>query len=212
MFGLIFFCFIYPFYLIFFDFIRIVPVLLKGMIYSEEELASLDTNDDDAAVPDDAKDFKPRFHKAKTHSHDHLEGTGKPPTESYDQDGDESDFDETDEEGEEGYEDWNIRKCSAAALDIFATMLGEYLLEILLPHLKAELFHESWLHRECGILALGAVAEGCANGIYPHLPVLVPLLIQSLMDSKVCHSFIRTRIIKYNKNDFFPPFFPPLAF
>ena len=43
-----------------------------------------------------------------------------------------------------------------------------------------------------GILALGAVAEGCMNGIIPHLPQLVPFLITALSDKKVCYTCVFT--------------------
>ena len=34
--------------------------------------------------------------------------------------------------------------------------------------------------KESGILALGAIAEGCMQGITPHLPELIPYLINML--------------------------------
>ena len=56
--------------------------------------------------------------------------------------------------------EWNIRKCSAAAIDVMSVAFPEQLLEILLPFLKERLFSEKWEERESGILALGAIAEG----------------------------------------------------
>lgn len=35
-----------------------------------------------------------------------------------------------------------------------------------------------------GILALGAIAEGCMNGMTQHLPELIPYLIRCLSDKK----------------------------
>ena len=64
------------------------------------------------------------------------------------------------------------------------------LLEILLPHLKDKLFSQEWTERECGILALGLMAEGCLDGITPHLPTLIPLLLNTLTDPKVRRSAI----------------------
>ena len=51
-------------------------------------------------------------------------------------------------------------KCSAAALDVLATVFKDELLPILLPILKEILFHPDWVTKESGILVLGAVAEG----------------------------------------------------
>ena len=51
-------------------------------------------------------------------------------------------------------------KCSAAALDVLATVFKDELLPVLLPILKDILFHPDWVTKESGILVLGAVAEG----------------------------------------------------
>ncbi len=80
--------------------------------------------------------------------------------------------------------DWNLRKCSAAALDILANVFKEEILPILLPILKETLFHEQWEIKESGILALGAIAEGCMSGMVQHLPELIPFLINCLSDKK----------------------------
>ncbi|CAG8510126.1 25561_t:CDS:10 [Gigaspora rosea] len=127
---------------------RIVPVLLKGMVYSEMDILTLGGDEDDTDVPDSETDIKPRFHRAKTHTFERTETNG------------------------------------AAALDVLATVFGNVLLEILLPFLREQLFHQEWKHRECGILALGAVSEGCMEGVEPHLQNLVPYLIQTLNDPK----------------------------
>ena len=51
-------------------------------------------------------------------------------------------------------------KCSAAALDVLANVFHGELLPVLLPILKETLFHQEWVVKESGILALGAIAEG----------------------------------------------------
>ena len=57
-----------------------------------------------------------------------------------------------------------------------------------MPLLETELKHGDWLHVECGILALGAVAEGGIQDIAPFLPTLVPYyLLPNLDDQKVPH-------------------------
>jgi hypothetical protein len=43
-----------------------------------------------------------------------------------------------------------------------------------------------WIARECGILALGAISEGCMKGMVEYLPQLVVFLIENcLKDRKV---------------------------
>ena len=80
--------------------------------------------------------------------------------------------------------DWNLRKCSAAALDVLASVFRDDMLPVILPILKETLFHAEWEIRESGILALGAIAEGCMSGMTPHLPELIPYLINCLKDKK----------------------------
>lgn len=75
-------------------------------------------------------------------------------------------------------------KCSAAALDVLANVFREELLPHLLPLLKGLLFHPEWVVKESGILVLGAIAEGCMQGMVPYLPELIPHLIQCLSDKK----------------------------
>ncbi|CAB1344321.1 unnamed protein product [Coregonus sp. 'balchen'] len=41
-----------------------------------------------------------------------------------------------------------------------------------------------WVVKESGILVLGAIAEGCMQGMVPYLPELMPHLIQCLCDKK----------------------------
>lgn len=180
---------------------KVAPVLLKGMVYSEIDILMLDVDEDDAAVPDRPEDIKPQFgSSSKQHKSERVDENGQviednpasggsksikaiekeeeEEEENYD---DDSDYDEDDESmgGE-----WNLRKCSAAALDVLALTFPEELLNILLPLLKDRLFSNDWLQRESGILALGAIAEGCISGVQPHLPTLVPFLINCLSDNK----------------------------
>ena len=190
--------------------IRIVPVLIKGMVYTPDDIIEL-TGMEDTTVPDKEEDLKPRHHKAQTHSqkHDAPAGPHGNATNGAGEDDDDSDFDD-DEDEEDTYSKWSLRKCSAAALDVIATVFGDELLVHLLPKLKEQLFHQDWAHRECGILALGAIAEGsscfgsgfydgrhiawwlitlfgtgCPVGMYPHLPQLIPHLIETLKDPQV---------------------------
>ena len=153
---------------------RLVPVLVKGMKYSEIDIILLkgDVEEDDM-VPDKESDIKPRFHKSKSHTQKHTDG-GDP-------DGELSDDGYDDDES---LSDWNLRKCSAAALDVLANVFRDDILPVLLPILKETLFHNSWEIKESGILVLGAIAEGCMTGMIPHLPELIPYLISCLGDKK----------------------------
>ncbi|KPV78588.1 uncharacterized protein RHOBADRAFT_10799 [Rhodotorula graminis WP1] len=176
---------------------KVIPVLVQSMVYSEDDILLLDTDEDDAAVPDKASDIKPHLLSSKAHTHDRLEdaeggANGAQPgghsraraDDEDDDEDDEDDYDDEDDDDEEAYTEWNLRKCAAAALDVMAVAFEVEMLEVLLPYLKEKLFSPDWLDRESGILALGAIAEGCITGIEPHLPILMNFLINSLNDPK----------------------------
>ncbi|ESO02172.1 hypothetical protein HELRODRAFT_65501 [Helobdella robusta] len=150
---------------------RLVPVLIKGMKYSEIDIILLKGDvEDDETVPDKECDIKPRFHRSRRHS------LGKFGEEEGDDDDDSLDDD--------ALSDWNLRKCSAAALDVLANVFHDDILPIVLPILKDLLFHQDWELKESGILVLGAIAEGCMSGMVVHLPELVPYLVTCLSEKK----------------------------
>ncbi len=94
-----------------------------------------------------------------------------------DDDLEEGEIDDYDDGEDENPDDrWTLRKCSAAALDVFARDFRDPVFESILPYLTKNLKHDEWPYREAAVLALGAVAEGCIGVITPHLPELVPYL------------------------------------
>ncbi|OQR92594.1 transportin [Thraustotheca clavata] len=151
---------------------HLIPLLLSRMVYSEETISmfELEEQEQNESVPDRPEDIKPIFHKAKP-----QENRGN----ASDEDDDEGDFENDDDED---VEQWTLRKSAAAGLDTISHAFGVDILPILLPLLQERLGHSGhWAVRESGILALGAIAEGCMDGILPHLPSLFPYLLQ-LMD------------------------------
>ncbi|ORX78846.1 transportin-2-like protein [Anaeromyces robustus] len=157
----------------------IVPVLLKGMIYSPNDIAIIKgLDEDDTNIPDNEQDIKPRHHKSKQHYHPEQ-------PHEFNEDYEESDDDfDDDDDDDEKYSEWNLRKCSAAALDVMASTIGDKLLEVLLPLLNTELQSTEWEHVESAILALGAVGEGCQEGMKVHLPTLWQFLLSNLDNPK----------------------------
>lgn len=142
----------------------LVPLLLKGMIYNEMELFRLGADEDDN-VPDRDQDIAPRHHSARISS---FNGQ-----------------DDWDDDDDEDNSTWNLRKCSARTLDSLATVYKDELLPHLLPHLKRQFDEKQpWQVCETGVLALGAVAEGCFNGIKAFLPKLVPYLFKLMKHPK----------------------------
>ncbi|KAF8331346.1 armadillo-type protein [Cantharellus anzutake] len=159
---------------------KLAPVLLQCMVYSEEDLMWLQGDDeDDSNVPDKPSDIKPKFYGGASRALGHQDGDGQSTEDNLDDDDDYDDYDDDDMST-----DWNIRKCAAAALDVLAVRFGADLLQVIFPHLKEKLWSEDWLQKESGILALGAMAEGCIDALEEHLPALIPYLCNALNDQR----------------------------
>ncbi|KAH8498074.1 hypothetical protein H0E87_017119 [Populus deltoides] len=140
---------------------RLIPVLLSNMAYADDD-ESLAEAEEDESLPDRDQDLKPRFHTSRFHGSDSVE-----------------------DDDDDIVNVWNLRKCSAAALDILSNVFGDEILPTLMPVVEAKLAasgDESWKDREAAVLALGAVAEGCIDGLYPHLSQMVEFLIPLLDD------------------------------
>ncbi|KAK3193287.1 hypothetical protein Dsin_024597 [Dipteronia sinensis] len=140
---------------------RLIPVLLSNMAYADDDESLIDAEDDES-LPDRDQDIKPRFHSSRLHGSDNLE-----------------------EDDDDIVNIWNLRKCSAAALDVLSNVFGDDILPTLMPIIQAKLSasgDEAWKDREAAVLALGAIAEGCISGLYPHLSEIVVFLIPLLDD------------------------------
>ncbi|CAF0838510.1 unnamed protein product [Adineta ricciae] len=184
---------------------KLLPVLCKNMKYSEMDVIILQGDiDEDEHIPDRIEDIRPRFHRTRSRQHaqnisddinlidtNNNSTAATPPNSQAEQqlqDENENDDDDDDDDGPGANADqateWNLRKCSAAALDILSNVFRDNILPILLPILQEMLFHSNWQIKESGILVLGAIAEGCSYGLIPHLPDLVDYLIKCLNDKK----------------------------
>ncbi|KAA8651479.1 hypothetical protein EYZ11_004548 [Aspergillus tanneri] len=165
---------------------RIVPVLLQSMVYDEDEALRLDKEGEDAEVEDRAEDLKPQFAKSKGSRLDSSKADGQANGNARAEAEDDDDLSEGEIEdsefGDDPEDEWTLRKCSAAALDIFSNVYHQPIFEVILPYLKETLRHEQWPQREAAVLTLGAVADGCMDAVTPHLPELVPYLISLLND------------------------------
>jgi len=174
----------------------IVPALLEGMVYSEDDILRLEGEQEDAEEEDRAEDIKPVFATSKSargaaNGEESADGTtvngsaqdaelSDGEIEEYE---DFEDDDDDDDELEDGEGSWNLRKCSAAALDVLASAFHGPVFDETLPYLKENLVHADWPNREAAVLALGAIASGCMGAIEQHLPELTRYLL-SLLDDK----------------------------
>lgn len=169
---------------------KLVPVLLECMIYQEEDVLRLEDEAEDAEQEDREQDIKPQFAPAKAGRN--AESTeangvnGNSTTLEYAEDdlseGELEEYEEGDEDDPEAQ--WNLRKCSAATLDVLANTFGQIVFDNTLPYLRTNLTHSDWPNREAAVLALGAIAEGCGDVVEPHLLELIPFLISLLNDTQ----------------------------
>ena len=145
---------------------RIIPVLLNNMIYSPEKIEEIleQNTEDENESPDRIQDLAPVFHKSR-------QSKGEP--------GDDEDDDVAD--NDDGDNEWSLRKCAAASLDVLAGVYGPVdVLPPLLPALQEGLQNDNQWVREASILALGAISDGCLSEMEAHLPQLYPYLISQL--------------------------------
>ncbi|CAK9134566.1 unnamed protein product [Ilex paraguariensis] len=140
---------------------RLLPVLLSNMAYAEDD-ESLVEAEEEGSLPDRDQDLRPRFHSSRFHGSEDAE-----------------------DDNDDIVNIWNLRKCSAAALDIISNVFGDEILPTLMPIIQVKLSSgddAAWKEREAAVLALGAIGEGCINGLYPHLSEIVTFLIPLLDD------------------------------
>ncbi|KAF2749495.1 ARM repeat-containing protein [Sporormia fimetaria CBS 119925] len=174
---------------------KIVPVLLESMVWGEDDILRLEGEKEDAEQEDREEDIRPTFATSKqarvtangANSTQAVNGTESSGQSGYDDDDDlsEGEIEDSDDESIGDPEDqWNLRKCSAAALDVLASTFHEHVFTHTLPYLKNNLNHSEWPYREAAVLALGAIADGCMSVMEPHLPDLTPFLINLLNDSE----------------------------
>jgi transportin-1 len=144
---------------------QIIPVLLQSMIYDEDDADDTDKDEDLVKAQFQGRSRPPT-------------GLTMPPTVGARG----RNRKELEDLGDDPEDEWTLRKCSAAALDVFANVYHRPIFEIILPYLKETLRHPQWPNREAAVLTLGAVADGCMEAVTPHLPELIPYLISRLDD------------------------------
>ncbi|KAM0870061.1 hypothetical protein ACQ4PT_040269 [Festuca glaucescens] len=142
---------------------RLIPTLVSNMVYTDDDESLADAEEDES-FPDKDQDLKPRFHASRLHG---------------------SETGEDDDDDDDAVNVWNLRKCSAAGLDVLSNVFGDDILPTLMPLIEqnlARIDDDAWKEREAAVLTIGAIAEGCITGLYPHLPQIVAFLIPLLDD------------------------------
>eukprot|EP00958_Prasinococcus_capsulatus_P023744 scaffold3600_cov387-Prasinococcus_capsulatus_cf.AAC.6 len=144
---------------------RLVPVLLKNMVYDDDDEAVINAQAEEEGLLQSTasdQDLKPFIPQGKNKGGE-AEG---------------------EEEDDDFIAVWNLRKSSAAGLDILSNTFGKELLPALLPPVQQNLNSTDWKVRESAVLTIGAIAEGCYDGLVPHLGGLIPFLVPMLEDQR----------------------------
>lgn len=152
---------------------QLIPVLLKNMVYDE-----YDDEVTEAELADEPAQGSGALGNSVPGAGDHEIKPFIPRSKGANEGGDDDDSD-----GEEVGK-WNLRKCSAAGLDVLSTVFQDELLPIVTPTVEARLQDPDWRARESAILALGAISEGCARGLTPFLQQMVRMLLPMLDDPR----------------------------
>ena len=166
---------------------KLIPLLLDCMRYSVQELEMMGSANEDAAVPDKETDLKPRHYRP---SHRGAGAAATPiPNHAHsdDSEGDEDDDDEDDEDSGTG--EWTLRKCAAATLDHLSSLFRDAMLGAVFEPSWRAAMQGDWLYKEAGILAIGAIAVGCWDGLVDMLPQILPIILQNLASE---HALVRS--------------------
>ncbi|XP_054734628.1 transportin-1-like [Anastrepha obliqua] len=147
---------------------QLAPILVRGMRCSEIDINLLYGNvEESVLMPDLDEDIRPELHRSCTHKSK----------------SDENNVDDVLDD-DSSLPKWDLRKCSIVTLTALANVFREECLPIFLPIIKDTLFPQEWNIKEIGIGTLGAIAEGCMQGMIPYLPEIIHYLISCLSDQK----------------------------
>jgi transportin-1 len=126
----------------------LLPLLLKNMVYSEEQRdARMKNPYDDPSVPDRDQDIRPCMQNSRK-----VVGLAIQ--------------DEEEEEGddEDVINEWTVRQASAKSLEKMATLFGPDVMPIIFPAICERLAaQQPWDVKESAILALGAIQNGSSS-------------------------------------------------
>lgn len=168
----------------------IIPLLLVKMVYSEDDIESMEFEDSkDDGSEDKDEDIKPQMAKSKEHkaikreTNNNDGAINNKSNNDNDSDSDSDDDDDDDDDFDNSYT-WNLRKCSAATVDVLSTSFPQEVLKYSFPIIKSNMNANEWPIREASILTLGAISEAALQHADAQLPELIPFLVDRLKDDQ----------------------------
>eukprot|EP00892_Ulva_mutabilis_P002006 jgi/Ulvmu1/11806/UM080_0017.1 len=152
---------------------KVVELLLQHMVFEEhdeEVVAALEAEAGGGRGENDA-DLRP-FHSARGGG---GSGNGGAWTDT-------DDGSRSGQGSEEVPSEFTLRRSCAQTLDHIAVELRGALLPHVLPIVERYLADADWRLREAAILALGAIADGCAESLRARVPGILRLLLDKMAD------------------------------
>lgn len=148
---------------------KVIPMILNCMIYSPMELNMIGGKANDWQEVDRPEDIRPRHFQGRSRNFHH---------------------DEEDEDGQndDGDTDWNLRRSAASTLDDISQVYGDAILNLALTTIN-EMMQPSrpWQEQEAAILAIGAICEGCYDGLKSYMAAIIQRLISVANDETYHH-------------------------
>ncbi|KAI8114465.1 hypothetical protein M9434_002589 [Picochlorum sp. BPE23] len=143
---------------------RLIPLLVKNMEFDEfdEQVAEAEAYEEEKR--ESASELRPHLHASVSHAQISKDGEM--------------------EKDQEADVEWNLRKSSAAGLDMLSGLLGDDILPTLLPVVESNLQQGNWKAREAAILTLGAVSNGCHTGLKEHTHAIISAVLPGLVDQR----------------------------
>ncbi|KAG5183553.1 armadillo-type protein [Tribonema minus] len=90
----------------------------------------------------------------------------------------------TKQEEESNEDDWGIAEAGGTCLQLAATVVGDEVVDQIVPFVTANIQNENWRQREAAVMAFGAVLEGPSpDKLSPLVRGAMPVLLTAMRDS-----------------------------
>lgn len=83
-------------------------------------------------------------------------------------------------------DDWGIAEAGGTCLALTAQVVGDEVVDSVVPFITANIQHENWRNREAAVMAFGSVLDGPSEEkLAPLVASAMPILVQAMRDSHV---------------------------
>eukprot|EP00894_Picocystis_sp_ML_P002074 jgi/Pico_ML_1/52591/g3274.t1 len=146
---------------------RLIPVLLKNMAYSDDDEEVIAAEMDEEGE-DKESDIRPFIAQPAEKSASDAKPSGA-----------QGEEEEGDEDEEEGFRSWNLRKSSAAGLDVLSNVFGDDLLPVMMPIVEQMMQQNDWSR---WMLEVAQRPDGEATGAKNQLSVVFNGILSRMVE------------------------------